>query len=337
MLAISKPLCIPVTIQLSEDPAQEIQLQFPGKTKATARFRRTAFAALPSGCLSSESKVVAHFRENVDQWARHLVVLENNCIMVLCVDEYNPDRGHVQLYQKQDVERPPAYIEGYDGMTPIKGQPMNETKSLPLQKVAGTIAVRRPTGIPNSRGRVVVKRGPRLDIFQVVGANKIAGKKAMLQFLANCQQDLSLQAILHFICAQLEDDAKTYSPSEGEEFLLEEVKNLQWSQEKIEATQNNELHYLKEIGDNIRTYYLLLRDMKDDLQKKVEDDPSDANQLAFMAVDELISMQERAGGDKIVPVAFTVPYVNEVIEDWLIDVADVFDIDEDDLDRPQLG
>lgn len=357
MLAISRPLCVPAAIPLSDEPAQIIQIQFPGAAKHPAKFRRTSWGALPLGALDSKAKILAHFREDVDQWARHLVVLENNCFMVLCVDQFNPDRGFVEAYQKVDVETPATEEKKYDGMTPFEGMAAPSPKvaeasarfksfSKGLQdkpepsphKVKGLVALQRPTGLPTLRGTIVKTRGPSSELTTIQGASPQATRKTpMLQFLANCQRDLTLQAILQFICSELEDNAKIYSPSDGEEDLLEEVKKLQWSSEKIRATQTNEETYLKQVGNNIRSYYLLLHDMKDDLQHKVEKNPSEMNQLAFMAIDELISMQERAGGDRIVAVAFTVPYIKDIIEEWILDVGDVFDIDEEDLDRPVLG
>jgi len=532
MIAISQPICIPMTFELSEDPSQVVQVQFPGPERNVARFRRTPYAALPTSSQDDDTEILAHFREEVEEWARHLIVLDNDCIVVACVDEYNPDLGQVEGYQMHDVESPVDEVEDYDGSVPFEGdhtvvdgigavnfpaeglawgkdapspafitkvleiaedvgtnpswlmtqfwgerrfQPQanltngvssadplrigkktiggglfglmkqwskpalgvnfydfmkmtdleqldvahkfyakakgklksmddvftytfwpaalrskssfvlmtkgdgvyEQNKQMDVRKVGfitkgdaaslrfklykdgmrdghrldqmpapevevkGLVALRRPTGLPTARGTIVAPRGQWLQLSQIRGVSKevapVPGKQAMPKFLANCQRDLTLQAILQFVTSELEQNARTYDLSDGEEQLLDEVKNLQWSQEKIEATQTNEASYLKQVGDNVRGYFLTLMEMKDALQAAIEADPSPEHQLTFMAIDELISLQERAGGKQISTVAFHVPYLNEVMEEWILDLADVFDIEEEDLDRPELA
>jgi hypothetical protein len=537
MIAIPNPICIPMVFELTDDPAQVVEIHFPGPDQDVASFRRTPYAALPVNFPAEDTSILAHFREEVEEWARHLVVLDNDCLMVICVDEYNPDMGHVENYQLSDVESPAEEAEDYDGTVPYQGQYSGEihgieaTPALPAEGLAwgkeapspdfikkvieiadevGTnpswlmtqfwgesrfqpqanltngvssndpsrigkktiggglfglmkqwskpalgvnfsdfmkmtdleqlevarkfygkakgklksmddvftytfwpaalhkksnyvlmrkgdgvyeqnkqmdvrkvgyitkgdaaslrfklyqdgmrdahrldsfsefavqglgaiqrplVAVRRPTGLPTARGTIVVHRGPRIQLGQIRGAaiEKSLGKEAMPKFLANCQRDLTTQAILQFVTQELEQNARAYRLSDGEKQLLESIKKLQWSQEKIEATQNNEHMYLKELGGRIREYFMTLFRMKDDIQNLVEDNPTPERQITFLAIDELLSLQEEAGGEKVLPVAFPRPYLNEVMEDWVLDLAEAFDIDEDELDRPEVN
>jgi hypothetical protein len=215
----------------------------------------------------------------------------------------------------------------------------NRLDVMPTEAVKGLVALRRPTGLPTLRGTVVAPRGQWVALSKIEGVGTVdhLDSKLKPRFLAVIQKDLTLQALLQFMCSALESDSKKYGLSEGEETLLNGLEELRWTPEKIEASQINEKKQLRRMEGHKKEYYVALLKLKDDLEHRASNHSTPENEMNILAIDELIHMQEATGASKIVAVGFEVPYVNETIEDWLVESAEAFDMDEDELDRPELG
>lgn len=148
------------------------------------------------------------------------------------------------------------------------------------------------------------------------------------EILAYVQRLLTEQAILTFVVEDLTENAET----EEDEDLLESLEPLVLSNDEIEKLRKAEHTHLKFQKGKEKSYLLTLFRLKDALKEE----ESFEGYLAWMAVSELLFMQEQAE-QELVAVAFQAEDIEELVEEWEDHLLDACDMEDDSLDLPLFG
>ena len=151
-----------------------------------------------------------------------------------------------------------------------------------------------------------------------------------IEGLAYVQRVLTEQAILTLVRDALEYDAETYGLSSSEEDLLEEVDGQILDDAEIERLRKAEKFSLKPSASFAKAYLDRLAAKEHEVQTR-EGSPY---LLAEMALSELRTLQQEAlsSAKKLVEVGFSEETVDDLIEDWIVGLGEVFGIE--DLERP---